>query len=183
MPARPWRLLIPDAVAPHVTAIRAGALLARGIRGLIVDLDNTLTLWNDTRCAPEVEAWLQDLQAAGIGVCVVSNNGPERVSAFCRARPHELPWIAHAGKPGRRAYRRAVERLGVPAEAVAVVGDQVFTDVFGGKRAGLWTILVRPLGRREFPATRAVRLVEGLWLWRLRGTGALRPLCGGGADP
>jgi HAD superfamily phosphatase (TIGR01668 family) len=170
------RCLVPDAVAPHVTAIRPEALRARGIRGLIVDLDNTLTLWNDARCTPEVAGWLRGLEAADIRVCIVSNNGPERVARFCRGLVSPPPWIAYAGKPRRRAYRRALQRLGLPPATVAVVGDQVFTDVLGGKRAGLWTILVPPLGRREFPATRLVRVVERLWLARLRRQGRLRPL-------
>lgn len=169
-------LLIPGAVAADVTAIPPDALSARGIRALIIDLDNTLTRWNDVGCAPEVAAWLQRLQEAGVGVCIVSNNGPDRVRRFCDALGTELPWIANAGKPSRRAYRRAQQELGAPSEAVAVVGDQVFTDIFGGNRAGLLTILVAPLGRREFPATALVRIVERLWLYRLRTRGALHPL-------
>ena len=169
-------LLVPDAVATDVTAIPCAALLRRGIRGLIIDLDNTLTRWNEPRCAPEVASWLAALAGAGISVCVVSNNGPERVGAFCRQLAAQVPWIANAGKPRRQAYGRALARLGLPAPAVAVVGDQVFTDVFGGNRSGLLTILVRPLGHREFPATRVVRLVEGLWLRRLARAGALRTL-------
>lgn len=169
-------LLVPDAVADRVMDIAPETLLLRGVRGLIVDLDNTLTRWNDAECAPEVAGWLRSLSLAGIGVCIVSNNGPDRVSTFCRGLEHELPWIANAGKPGRGAYRRATERLGLEPRAVAVVGDQVFTDIFGGKRAGLLTILVRPLGHREFPATAVVRLVERFWLHQLRLRGRLRPL-------
>lgn len=169
-------LLVPDAVAERVSDIVPATLLSRGVRGLIIDLDNTLTRWNDAQCAPEVANWLRALAEAGIGVCIVSNNGPDRVSTFCRGLDREVPWIANAGKPGRTAYRRATERLGLSPQAVAVVGDQVFTDIFGGKRAGLLTILVTPLGHREFPATRLVRLVERLWLHRLRGRGRLRPL-------
>ncbi len=172
----PRGLLVPDAISPAVTSIALERLRAHGVRALIVDLDNTLTQWNDARCAPEVAAWLKGLDAAGLGVCIVSNNGPERVGAFCRALDLDLPWIAHAGKPSRRAYREALRRLGCrPAEAV-VVGDQVFTDVFGGKRSGLRTILVRPLGKREFGPTRVVRLLEALWLRHLEKRGALRPL-------
>lgn len=167
------RLLIPGAVATGVTEIPPQALLARGIRALIVDLDNTLSHWNDTTCAPGVAEWLRRVREAGIEVCIVSNNGPERVRRFCALMGADLPWIANAGKPGRGAYRRAQARLGVAEGQIAVVGDQVFTDILGGNRAGLLTILVPPLGRREFPATRLVRVVERLWLWRLRRRGAL----------
>ena len=170
------KLLVPDAVVGHVTGIRPAMLHARGVRGLIVDLDNTLTHWNAPGCAPEVAAWLDDLRQSGIAVCIVSNNGAERVRAFCASLSEPVPWIAQARKPRRSAYRRAMALLGLSYPAVAVVGDQVFTDVFGGNRAGLLTILVSPLGRREFAATRLVRIVEGLWLRRLRAGGAVRSL-------
>ncbi len=170
------RLLVPGAVVVRVTAIPEEALRARGIRGLIIDLDNTLAHWNESGCATDVADWLRRLKDGGIGVCIVSNNGVERVRTFCEALDMDLIWIAHAGKPARRAYQQARERLGVRSDEVAVIGDQIFTDVFGGNRAGLFTVLVRPLGRREFPATRLVRMVEGLWLRRLQRRGALQPL-------
>lgn len=173
---RIWRLLTPDAVSPEVTAISPHGLRHNGIRALIIDLDNTLSRWNEAACEPRVACWLQALSAAAIRVCIVSNNGPERVRAFCAGLDPSPPWIANAGKPGRAAYRRALQRLDADPAEVAVVGDQVFTDILGGNRAGLLTILVRPLGRREFPVTRLVRLVEGLWLERLRASGTLRPL-------
>lgn len=168
--------LVPGAVAPDVAAIPLDALRARGLRALIIDLDNTLTRWNDARCAPEVRAWLGRARAGGFGICIVSNNGPERVQGFCDSLGLDVHWIADARKPTLGAYRKACDLLGVPGEAVAAIGDQVFTDVFGGNRAGVFTVLVRPLGRREFPATRLVRLVEAIWLRRLRYRGALRPL-------
>lgn len=174
--SRLGRLLVPGGVAPGVTALSPETLRARGFSALIIDLDNTLARWNDASCAPEVANWLQAVRRAGLGVCIVSNNGPERVRSFCAGLDAGLIWIAHAGKPARGAYLRAVEQLGCHPGQVAVIGDQVFTDVFGGNRAGLFTVLVRPLGRREFPATRLVRLVERLWLRRLQRWGALRAL-------
>ena len=170
------KLLVPDAVVGHVTAIRPAMLRARGLRGLIVDLDNTLTHWNARGCAPEISGWLDDLRQSGIAVCIVSNNGAERVRGFCAGLSDPPPWIAQARKPRRSAYRRALALLELSASAAAVVGDQVFTDVFGGNRAGLLTILVAPLGRREFAVTRLVRVVEGLWLRRLQAGGAVRSL-------
>jgi HAD superfamily phosphatase (TIGR01668 family) len=169
-------LLTPDATCTDVTAISAQGLRRRGIRALVVDLDNTLSPWNDPSCAPRVAAWLRGLQAAGIAVCIVSNNGPERVRAFLRHGGCDLPWVAHAGKPGRRAYRHALQLLEADPAHTAAVGDQLFTDVLGGKRAGLLTILVTPLARREFPLTRLLRLVEGWWLRRLESRGALHLL-------
>lgn len=169
-------LLVPDAVMPDVTAITPERLRAHGLTGLIVDLDNTLTHWNDAHCDEAVARWVGQLSDEGIAICIVSNNGPERVGRFCAGLGRDLPWIAHAGKPSRRAYRRALEVLGRAPAEVAVIGDQVFTDVLGGNRAGLHTILVRPRGRREFIPTRIVRIVERLWLQRLNARGTVTPL-------
>lgn len=174
--SRLGRLLVPCGVAPAVTALDPASLRARGFSALIIDLDNTLARWNDTVCAPEVRRWLEAVRQAGLGVCIVSNNGPERVRSFCAGLGAGLVWIAHAGKPARGAYLRALQQLGTDPGQVAVIGDQIFTDVFGGNRAGLFTVLVRPLGRHEFPATRLVRLVERVWLRRLQRWGALRAL-------
>lgn len=170
------RLLVPGAVVPSVAAIGPQALRRRGIRALIVDLDNTLTRWNDGECPAETARWLEQVLSAGLGVCIASNNGPRRVQAFCDGLGLSVPWVAHAGKPRPRAYRLCLERLGTPFGSTAAVGDQVFTDVLGGNIAGLFTILVQPLGRREFVGTRALRLVEGVWLHRLRAAGLVTSL-------
>lgn len=159
-----------------MTAIAPPLLRAHGIDALIIDLDNTLSRWNDRGCDQEVAAWLQGVRAAGIAVCVVSNNGPERVGAFCARLGADVPWIAHARKPLRAGYRRALQRLRADPARTAVIGDQVFTDVLGARRAGLRAILVRPLARREFPLTRLLRLVEAHWLRRLQASGRMRSL-------
>jgi HAD superfamily phosphatase (TIGR01668 family) len=170
-----WGLPVPDAVVLRATRVRPTALTARGIRALLVDLDNTLGRWDEPQPEPRVARWLHEVRAAGIRVCVVSNNRPERVRRFCEPLG-DVAWVASAGKPRRRAYARALDALGVGPHEAAALGDQVFTDVLGGKRAGLFTILVRPLGRREFPLTRLARLAEALWLGWLRARGALRAL-------
>jgi len=171
------RWLIPGATVPSITAVSTTALRRRGITALIVDLDNTLTRWNEVNCPPEVRSWFRELTAAGIRCCIASNNGPARVRAFLQDLGLEMPWVARAGKPWPRAYRACLQRLGNPPRAsTAAVGDQVFTDVLGGNMAGLFTILVRPLARREFAATRVLRAVEAVWLRRLEGRGALRAL-------
>lgn len=170
------RRLTPDAVVPEVTAIEPAALKALGIRAVVLDLDNTLTPWNVPHCPPRVRRWLGDLEAAGLRLCLVSNNGPERVRSFCAAAALQVPWIAHAGKPRQRAYLRALQHLGCTPAETAAIGDQLFTDVLGARRAGLWAILVPPLGRREFPLTQLMRIPERLWLAYLRRRGLLRPL-------
>lgn len=157
-----WRLLIPDGRAPSVVAIDPEALYRQGVRGVILDLDNTLVPWNGSEVSLPLREWLSKLRTLGIGVCILSNNTPARVDAFCA--PMGLLSVARAKKPRRKGFRQAMELLGTEPHETAVVGDQVWTDVLGGKRMGLHTVLVPPISRREFVGTRMMRLLERLWL-------------------
>ncbi len=78
-----------------------------------------------------------------------------------------IPGLSKANKPSRRAFLQALDLLGSRPEQAAMIGDQVFTDVLGGNRLGLYTILVVPLCRREFLGTRVLRLVERVILRNL----------------
>jgi HAD superfamily phosphatase (TIGR01668 family) len=167
--------LVPDAWAPAVTALDAHALRRR-FRGLIVDLDNTLAGWNKAAATPAVHAWLRGAQAAGLRVCILSNNLPARVDGF--ARGLGLPCVAQAGKPRRRGYRRALALLETEVAETAVIGDQVWTDVLGARRMNMYSILVQPLAPREFVGTRAMRWAERAWLGHLRRRGLPLPFDG-----
>ncbi len=148
----------PDHVFPDIFAVRPAWLAERGFRGLIVDLDNTIVPWRGEEPAPATIAWFAELHDAGIRVVLVSNaGGPrgERMGAILG-----VPVVAPAKKPMSVGYRKALALLEIPAAEVSALGDQIFTDVLGGNRAGVATILVDPVTRREFFLTRLVRLFE-----------------------
>ncbi len=152
----------PDACAAGVWDIDIGGLLRLGVRGCIVDLDNTIAPWNCRDVADKARYWLSDARAAGLCVCILSNNHAGRVRPVADAL--RVEFLCDAKKPSRRAFWRAADLMGVPREACVVIGDQYFTDVVGGHRAGMRTVLVRPLHTDEFIGTRAVRPVERLVL-------------------
>ncbi|HUT75212.1 MAG TPA: YqeG family HAD IIIA-type phosphatase [Armatimonadota bacterium] len=161
------KLLRPDMMVEAIWDISVEQLRKLGIAGLIVDLDNTIVDWNRDEVREEVASWMERARAAGIGVCIASNaRGKARVCGI--AERIGALWLAPAGKPSRRGLRRALEMLGTEVATTALVGDQLFTDVMGGNRLGLFTILVRPLSRRDFPATKIMRVLERVVLWRLR---------------
>lgn len=165
------RLLTPAECRPSVFAVDLERLRERGIRAIIVDLDNTLVAWRHPRPTAAVHEWLARARAAGFKVCILSNGGARRVEAF--AGECGIPCVGAAGKPRRRAFRAALACLGTQPRETAVVGDQIFTDVLGGNRMGLYTILVRPVCPREFVGTRIVRRVERWVLGYLRRRGRL----------
>ena len=153
------RLLRPTRLAEAVWEVDLDWLAGRGIRGLVLDLDNTLVDWEGTRVRPEVRAWLEAARARGLGLCLASNAMRSgRVGRM--ARELGLMPVAHAGKPFPAAFRRAMAALGTPASATCVIGDQLFTDMLGANWLGMTTVLVKPLGRRESVHTRLIRLIE-----------------------
>lgn len=160
-----YTLLRPHLYVSSVFDIDFSRLYRRGIRGLVVDLDNTLVPWNQREVTPAVAAWFRRARAAGMALCIVSNNHDHRVQGF--ADSVGAARIARAGKPRRRAFFRAMAAIGTHAGSTAVIGDQVFTDILGGNRLGLYTILVKPVGKHEFWGTRLVRRLEDLVRRRL----------------
>ncbi len=151
--------LRPTHLADRVWEIDLEHLWAQGVRGLILDLDNTLTEWNRSELRPEVRAWVEAARARGLALCLVSNafHG-RRVKAV--AAELGIPCVTRAGKPFPRAFRRGLVAMGTAAEATCAIGDQVFTDMLGANRLGLVTVLLTPLAPRESPHTRLIRLVE-----------------------
>lgn len=165
--------LRPHLFFESVQAIDLRLLRRRGIRGVILDLDNTLAGWKAPRPTAEVLHWLKHLRDAGLGAVILSNNREKRVQRF--AAECGVPFISNAGKPRMRNFRKAIELLGTGVRDTAVIGDQMFTDILGGNRMGLLTILVTPVNPQEFFGTRAVRRVEGAVLRHFRRQGLRMP--------
>lgn len=135
--------LLPDDYRGSVLEVTPDYLAARGLGGLILDIDNTLIGHNVPLPDEKVSALLDEHRRAGIGLCVVSNNRPARVAPFCEKIG--VPFVADALKPAARGYVKAAELLGLPPEKTAAVGDQIYTDVWGAKRAGCYAVLLRPI--------------------------------------
>jgi len=129
-----------------------------GVRGVLVDLDNTLLPWNSSEIPPAHCAWLEEARARGISVCVISNNHTTRVEGALRELG--IPYVSSARKPLRIGFVRALRRLGLPPEACIVVGDQLLTDVWGAHRMGMRAALVRPVVPTDGPHTRVNRFFE-----------------------
>lgn len=151
-------LLTPSAFYATVYDIDLASLSERGIRALILDLDNTLIPWRGDEIPPKLKAWVEELKQGGFAACLVSNAGGTRAARM--AETLGIPVVAPAGKPFKKGFLAALNVLGVAPDEAAVVGDQLFTDVAGGNRLKLYTILVNPISTKEFIGTRAVRMVE-----------------------
>lgn len=151
-------LLRPDDVIDHVTQITPEFLAARGLRGLLLDLDNTLVPYGSYDEVHDMIRWASELRQASIRLYLLSN-ATSRRAAFWLDKLG-FAGVGMAGKPNPQAYRRAMNELQLPPTQVGMVGDQLFTDVLGGNLCGLHTVLVRPLMGNALPHTRAARTLE-----------------------
>jgi HAD superfamily phosphatase (TIGR01668 family) len=138
-----------------VTHVTPDQLRERGIEGVILDLDNTLVLWRKEEMTEEVVAWLQMLKDAGLKLCILSNSILSRRSERIAERLG-CPNVRQARKPGKSGFRRAMEAMGTTPANTAIIGDQMFTDILGGNRTGLYTVMVKPIHKSEFAYTRFV---------------------------
>lgn len=165
------KLLLPDQILPKVTDINLSDLEQLGISGLLLDLDNTLVKYDSEELGTELKSWLTSIMARGFKICLVSNGKPRRVKRF--ARILGIPAVIHAFKPKRSPFWRALNILKLSPHEVAMVGDQMFTDVLGANRIGIYTILINPLSEKEFRTTRMVRKLEYRMLRRFVNKGLL----------
>lgn len=162
-----WLLkkLYPDLYLKSIYEIDFNKLKAEGVKGIIADLDNTLVAWNEKEISKRLGRWFQEAKKHDMRICVVSNNSRSRVYNF--AEKFDIPAIPKAKKPRRKSFKKALEILDLSPREVAVVGDQMFTDVLGGNRAGLFTILIRPITDKEFIGTRFMRKIESFFLKKI----------------
>ena len=148
----------PDLTATRITDVSLSALTERGIRGLIIDLDNTVCAYRSPALIEGVREWVAAAKEAGFVLVIVSNNFPERVAAI--GRELGIPGVPSALKPLPGAFLRALRLLGTPRRQTAIIGDQLFTDVLGAKLLGMHAVLTEPIVASDFPLTRVLRFME-----------------------
>lgn len=149
---------LPDHYVKSVFEIKPEKLKEKGIKGVITDLDNTLVAWNQPHATDEVFQWFKQMEENDIEVTIISNNNKNRVELF--SKPLSRPYVYQAKKPLKRAFIKATNKMGFERHEVAVIGDQLLTDVLGGNRAGLRTILVVPIVDSDDKITYFNRKIE-----------------------
>ncbi|KXT78096.1 YqeG family HAD IIIA-type phosphatase [Streptococcus sp. DD13] len=156
---------LPDFVLEKAYDVTVESLKQQQIKAVFVDLDNTLIAWNNPDGTPEMRQWLAELQDAGIRVVVVSNNSPKRVQRAVER--FGIPFEAHALKPFTFGLKRAMKRFGIQPQEVVMIGDQLMTDIRAAKRAGIRSILVKPLVETDSVKTKFNRWRERRVMKRL----------------
>lgn len=121
-------------------------LYRSGIRGLIYDIDNTL-VEHGMPATERAVGLFERLRSIGFDTCLISNNKEPRVKPFADAVGSKYVYDAH--KPSRKNYIKAMELMGTDTGNTYFIGDQIFTDVYGANRAGIPSILVKPIHPKE----------------------------------
>ena len=150
--------LFPNLYLSNVKDITLEILQKNNIRGLILDVDNTLIDY-DKKLLDGVQNWCNKLKQNNIKMCILSNtNKIKKVDKV--AKMLGLKYIYFAHKPNKKGFYKAQKLLGLKQDEIAVVGDQIFTDVLGGNRVGMFTILTKPIDERDISITRIKRPLE-----------------------
>ncbi len=156
------RLLEPDLyLGSSILALTPAVIAHHELRGLIVDVDETLVAMTDADPMAEIRHWVKTVKPDCQVVLLSNNVHHERIRRI--AETLDVPFFTAAGKPSRRKLRQALALIDLPPEAVAMVGDRLFTDVLAGNRLGLVTVLVDPI--LELGRMNPKYLLRSLEIW------------------
>ncbi|MCL1862603.1 MAG: YqeG family HAD IIIA-type phosphatase [Defluviitaleaceae bacterium] len=150
--------LTPDYYYESVFLIPYDELWKNNIRGIIFDIDNTLTRFDEKEPSAKIVGLLNKLERMGFRICLVTNNTNRRLHRF--SEKLSLPGIANAIKPLTRGLHYAMQTMGTKPENTVIVGDQVLSDIWAGKNARIKTILVKPISENDFWFVKAKRIIE-----------------------
>ena len=149
---------LPDYIFAKFDDITIDFLAARGIKALLIDINNTLAPYEVAEPDERISAWFKTLRENGISATLVSNNERERVELFNRTLG--LPYYYKSGKPFAKNLKKAMAAMGSDKTNTAMLGDQLLTDAAAGKHIGLTTIIVPPIRDKSNLFFRSKRALE-----------------------
>lgn len=149
---------LPDFIIEKVYNLSAEDLKRNNIKLVLVDLDNTLIAWNKPNGTIEMRKWLSDLKKEDINIIVVSNNNKERVSRG--VENFGIDYIYWALKPFTFGINKEIKKFNFSKDEIVMIGDQLMTDIKAAKRAGIKSILVKPLVENDSIKTKINRYRE-----------------------
>lgn len=150
--------IYPDAYLKRVEDISIEFLNKHKIKALLLDVDNTLVDYTK-KMTDSVRKWAKDLKGQGVKLYILSNTN-DRTKIENISKELGIKYHSFAMKPLKKGYKKAQKDLGEKSENIAIVGDQIFTDIIGGNRCHMFTILVDPINEKDFWYTLWKRPIE-----------------------
>ena len=155
---------LPTEFVDSIFDIDVEKLKSMGKKGFLFDIDNTLATYAMAVPDEKTKKWIRGLQDMGFKVYLISNNNEKRVKPF--AESIDAGYIAKALKPRIKPIRQVCDKMGITLDEAVLVGDQLFTDIWGGSRIGMHTILVKPISEVEHGFVKFKRIFERLIMKR-----------------
>ena len=150
--------LYPKELLNKVEEITIEFIKKNNLKALILDVDNTLIDYNKNLSQEKIE-WAKNLKGQGAKLYILSNsNKKEKVEKV--AKQLEIPYKLFAKKPSKKGFLEIQKELNLKPEEIGVVGDQIFTDIIGGNRCKMFTILVEPVDKKDLLITAWKRPIE-----------------------
>lgn len=153
-----FKRLYPTQYITSIFDLNMNELKEKGKKGIIFDIDNTLVPYDVIEPTQEIIELFTSLQKNGFKITLVSNNTQDRVLKFNEKL--KVFALHKSRKPGTRSFKKALEFMKLEREAAVIVGDQIFTDIYGGNKAGIETILVQPVSEKDEWITKIKRGLE-----------------------
>lgn len=146
----------------NILEISIDFLRKNKIEGILLDIDNTI-IDKDNKIVDGLEDWVENLKNNNIKICILSNTN-KKSKAEKLSKLIDVPYVFFAKKPFKSGFKKAQNILKINAENIAVIGDQVLTDVFGANRSKMFSILVKPLQSSDIWVTKFNRKIEKIIL-------------------
>lgn len=149
---------IPHYYSQSIYDIKYERLIELGIKNILIDIDNTLAPWGSIKPDLRAKEHILRLTDMGFNICILSNSSKKRVKTF--SDELGVTFFSLGIKPMVVTFRGAIKFIKGNIKDTCIIGDQIFTDIFGGRRIGILTILVEPISTKELPTTRYIRRLE-----------------------
>ena len=151
-------IFYPKSYLEKITDIDMKFLQEHNIKGLLIDIDNTILTY-EGKIVDNLDKWAKELKQNGIKICILSNtNSKEKARKMAEILDSE--YIYFAKKPLKCGFKKAQKNLGLENKNIAVIGDQILTDVLGANRCDMYSILVKPLHEKDIFITKINRIIE-----------------------
>ena len=151
-------IIYPNLYIENITKINKEIIVKYKIKAMLLDVDNTILNY-DGKMIDGLEQWAEATKNMGVKLCILSNsNKEEKVKKV--ANLLNIPYIFFAKKPLKKGYKKAQKLLNIEAKHIAMVGDQIFTDVIGANRVKMISILTKPLEEKDIWVTKLKRPFE-----------------------